>query len=63
MNYPTLQGNQVQPTGCGRMAVDTLAIYWWQSRMSVAGERAEPPELVDLPALARQVRAGVTHAQ
>lgn len=56
MNYPTLQGSQVQPTGCGRMAVDTLATYWWQSRMSTAGDRAEPPELADLVELAREMR-------
>jgi hypothetical protein len=29
---------------------------FWQSRMTTAGDRADPIELVDIPTLAQQVR-------
>lgn len=56
MNYPTLNGNQVRNDGCGRQALINDARAFWQSRMTTAGHRAPPPELVDLQQLARDVR-------
>lgn len=58
MNYPTLHGQQVQPRSCGRTAEETRAQVFWQSRMTTAGHRADPPQLGDLRELARQIRRG-----
>lgn len=56
MNYPTINGNQVRNDGCGRLAMQTAERAFWQSRMTRAGRRASPPELVDLRQLASDVR-------
>jgi hypothetical protein len=39
------------------MMLHNDAMAFWQSRMTTAGHRADPPDLVDLEALARDVRA------
>lgn len=56
MNYPTLNGAQVRNDGCGRTAMQTRMRTLWQSALTTAGNRANPPELVDLHQLARDVR-------
>lgn len=43
--------------GCGLMGLENDRLAFWQSRATVAGRRAELPELTDLDALARQIRA------
>jgi hypothetical protein len=53
-----LYGRELTNPGCGRLAMQTRERAFWQSRMTVAGGRAEPPELTDLEALARAIRAG-----
>lgn len=55
---PILQGRPVNRTTCGRLANQNRERSFWQSRMTVAGGRAEPVDLVDLRALARDVRRG-----
>jgi len=56
MNYPTLNGAQVRNDGCGRTAMQTRMRTLWQSAMTTAGNRANPPELVDLHQLAMDLR-------
>ena len=36
---------------------DARAVAFWQSRMTTGGQRAEPPQLVDIHDLARRLRA------
>jgi hypothetical protein len=54
---PTLHGIPQWHPGCGYMMLHNDAMAFWQSRMTTAGHRADPPDLVDLEALARDVRA------
>lgn len=54
---PMLYGKEIANT-CGRAACQTGERAFWQSRMTTAGRRAEPVELVDLEQLARDVRRG-----
>ncbi len=56
MNYPTLGGDQVRNDGCGRTAMQTAERSFWQSRMTTAGNRAPWPQLVDLRAMALDIR-------
>lgn len=63
MNYPTIRGQQVQPNTCGLLAMDNHATAFWQSRETVAGHRANPPRLIDIPALAQAVRATFQHEE
>ena len=59
---PMLHGRQLHTSGytvttcCGRQAEVNRALSFWQSRMTRPGQRAEPLELVDLCALAHEVR-------
>lgn len=53
MNHATLYGQQVQPNTCGLTAVENAARAFWQSRMNAF----DPPDLIDLSALAQAVRA------
>ena len=52
---PMILGDQVQPTSCGRTAVQNVARAFWQSRMSRNGKVAPLPQLTDLEALARSL--------
>lgn len=56
MNYPTLNGDQVRNDGCGRTAMQTRMRTLWQSLLTTTGNRADPPDLVDLQQLALDVR-------
>lgn len=58
--FPMLMGQQVRNDGCGRLADENRIRSFWQSRMTAAGDRAEPPQLTDITALAQQIRRGVT---
>lgn len=62
-DQPMLYGRPVVNTGCGRLAMQTRERAFWQSRMTVAGGRAEPPELTDLEALARAIKQEVCREQ
>lgn len=42
--------------GCGRIGLQNDAMAFWQSRMTTAGNRAELPQLADIPAIAQEVR-------
>lgn len=53
---PRLHGRELGPGTCGRTACENDARAFWQSRMTTAGARAEPLQLVDLHSLARDVR-------
>lgn len=53
-----LKGNQVRNDGCGRMGELNRARYFWQSRMTRAGDRAEPIEVVNIAELATSIRKG-----
>lgn len=57
---PMLYRRELTNPGCGLLAMQTRERAFWQSRMTVAGGRAEPPELTDLEALARAIRLGDT---
>lgn len=57
--FPMLKGNQVRNDGCGRTGELNRARYFWQSRMTRAGQPAPPPELTDIAALARDIRRGI----
>lgn len=46
----------VVPYDCGRTACDNEARSFWQSRMSIGGQVAELPDLVDLRELAKSLR-------
>ena len=46
----------VRPTSDGREAMDNAARAFWQSRMSGPGNVVRLPVLVDLHALAREIR-------
>jgi hypothetical protein len=61
VNYPTLLGVQLQRTGDGLEASLSDARAFWQSRMTSAGSRPEPPELIDPEALARSIRESWQH--
>lgn len=50
MNYGTKPWPKLHGTVC---ALDNLARYWWQSRHNLR----DPPDLTDIPALARAIRA------
>lgn len=50
--------NFTRPTADGREAVKNDERAFWQSRMTRTGQRAEPPELIDIEQLARDIRAG-----
>lgn len=50
---------EITNPGCGRVAMDNVARAFWQSRMTLAGQRAEPIALVDLRQLAREIRKAV----
>lgn len=54
---PHLHHVEIQNTSCGRQALRNREVAFWQSRMTVDGQRAEPPNLVDLAALARKLRS------
>lgn len=54
--------NFTRPTADGREAVKNDERAFWQSRMTRTGQRAEPPELTDIPQLARDIRAGFKEA-
>lgn len=43
--------------GCGRVMIRNTELAFWQSRMTVAGKPALPPDLIDVRLLARVVRA------
>lgn len=58
--FPMLMGRQVRNDGCGKLANENRIRSFWQSRMTTAGDRAEPPQLTDITALAQQIRRGVT---
>lgn len=57
---PAANGVRVEITDpdCGRVAMDNLNRYFWQSRMTRAGAPAPLPDLTDLEQLARDVRRG-----
>lgn len=60
MNYfPILMGQQVRNDGCGKLANENRIRSFWQSLMTLAGNRAEPPQLTDITALAQQIRREV----
>jgi len=42
--------------GCGRTGLQNDAMSFWQSRMTLAGQRAELPQLTDLRELAAKLR-------
>lgn len=56
MKRPQLRGIEVQARSCGRTACENDAIAFWQSRMTVAGGRADPIALADLRDLACRIR-------
>lgn len=60
---PMLYGRELTNPGCGRLAMQTRERAFWQSRMTVTGGRAEPPELTDLEALARAIKQEVCREQ
>lgn len=55
---PILHNKEVRNDGCGRLAVESAERSFWQSKATVAGQRAEPFDLVDIPSLARDIRKG-----
>ena len=57
--YPMLMGQQIRNDGCGKLANENRIRSFWQSRMTAAGDRAEPPQLTDITALAQQIRREV----
>jgi hypothetical protein len=57
MNWPVLNGIGISPTGDGLEAAEAAARAFWQSRATINGIAPPLPDLVDVPALAREVRA------
>ena len=55
MNYPTVNGQQIQPQSCGRLAIENRELAFWQSR--IASVSREPLRLVRIPELAAEVRS------
>lgn len=58
----TVIRNFIRPTADGREAVKNDERAFWQSRMTRFGQRAEAPELTDIPQLARDVRRAFKEA-
>lgn len=54
--FPMLRNQQVRNDGCGRMGMENRERYFWQSRMTIAGNRSEPFEITDITTLARDIR-------
>lgn len=48
--------------GCGRIGLENDARSFWQSRNTLAGQRVEPPDLVDLPELSHGIRSTWPHS-
>lgn len=58
MNYPILLGRQAIRSTCGRIAESNRAAAFWQSRMVRPNAPIPPlPDLADIEALARAIRA------
>lgn len=56
---PMLQGKPIRNNGSARTCnEENRSIAFWQSRMTSAGNRAEPIQPTDVRALAIQVRKG-----
>lgn len=53
---PKKHGREVWEPGCGHKMMETTAMAFWQSRMTVSGHVADTVHLADLRALARDVR-------
>lgn len=56
MRRAQLQGQEVQPNTCGRLAVENDALAFWQSRMTADGDVPPLPRLTDIHSLAAMVR-------
>lgn len=56
--FPMFKGKQVRNDGCGRIGNENRERYFWQSRMTRAGDRAEPIEVVNIAELATSIRKG-----
>lgn len=54
---PRLHGADITPPTDGILAMRNVEDAFWQSRMTLAGRRAELPNLVSLHDLARKIRA------
>ena len=52
------KGKQVRNDGCGRIGNENRERYFWQSRMTRAGDRTEPIEVVNIAELATSIRKG-----
>lgn len=60
---PCLYGVEIpRNTGDGFAACENHAMAFWQSRMTRAGERAEPIQLTDLTQLAKDIRRAASTA-
>lgn len=60
---PHLHRKEITNPGCGFVAMENTARAFWQSHMTVAGKPAPLPELADIPALARAIRADSAEAR